>query len=218
MRLNRLCPIILALCVPVAAIAQTHWLEYTNREDLFTVALPAQPTVESFTYTTEYGSKLPARRYSATDGATRYTMTVVNMTTTDRKPNGHGIEMRGSIQFAATTLRRTGAVTTDNYAELLGVPGQELQITLPNKTRKYSGIYLLNKHLYIMEALAPANAAPPLLYLASLGFHDAAGNDLRYADTNDAFPNGRAPVQNAGGGGGAAAGKDAGAGGDAYGQ
>ena len=218
MRPFRFVALCVALCIPGAAFSQTHWAEYTNKDDLFTVAFPAQPTVESFIYTTEYGSKLPAQRYTATDGATRYIMTVVNMTTTDRKPNGHGIEMRGAIQFAATTLRRTGTPTTDNYAELLGVPGQELQITLPNKMRRYAGIYLLNRHLYIMEATAPADAAPPLAYLASLGFHDAAGNDLRYADDNDAFPDGKQPAKGADNGGATGGGGPPPAAGDAYGQ
>ena len=79
-----------------------------QREDRFTVALPAAPQIETFTYVTEYASKLRARRYTATDGKTDCVMTVVDMSTTDRAPNGHAIEIRGPIQFAATNMRRTG--------------------------------------------------------------------------------------------------------------
>ena len=176
------------------ASAQTGWSAYTSQEDRFTVAIPAAPQIEAFTYTTEYASKLRARRYTATDGKTNCIMTVVDMSTTDRAPNGHAIEIRGSIQFAATNLRRTGTVTADHYSELSGVPGQVLQITLPGGVRKYAGIYVLNKRLYIMEATTPAGVtAPPLLYLSSLIFRDEKGMGLRFMDNNYSFPDGRPP-------------------------
>ena len=121
-------------------------------------------------------------------------MTVVDLTTTDREPSRQGIEIRGTIQFAATTLRRTGTVTLDTYHELEGVPGQMLQITLPDGRRNYAAIYLHRRRLYILEAILPGNSVPPLLYLTSMGFVDGQGRRLTYLDTDSyTFPDGRPP-------------------------
>jgi hypothetical protein len=183
----------LALQLSAAALAQ-GFSDYVSREDGFTVAFPGNPTIETFTYTTEYDSKVPARRYTAIGRDARYLMTVVNMTTTDREPARQGIEIRGAIQFAATALRRTGNVTLDSYHELEGVPGQLLQITLPDGRRNYAGVYLHKRRLYILEAIMPDSRVPPLLYLASLGFVDAEGRRLTYVDTDSyTFPDGRPP-------------------------
>jgi hypothetical protein len=179
--------------LPLSGAAHAQgFTEYVNREDGFVVSLPVAPSIETFTYTSEYDSKVPARRYTASDRTTRYVMTVVNMTTTDREPARQGIEIRGAIQFAATALRRTGTVTLDSYHELEGVPGQLLQITRAGGMRNYAGIYLHKRRLYILEAIQPAGAVPPLLYLASLGFVDAGGRRLTYVDSESyTFPDGR---------------------------
>jgi hypothetical protein len=187
MRATRLLALVPLLLAASAAFAQAQWAEFTDKADRFTIAFPAAPRVENFTYVTEYVSHVPAHRYVASDGATRYTLTVVDMTTTERKPASHGIEMRGAIQFAATALRRTGVVTADNYAEAWGVPGQVLQISLPNNARVYAHIYFVNKHLYILEAVAPAGA-PPLAFFTALTFLDANGNPLSFVDNNYSFP------------------------------
>ena len=112
---------LLSLSLLTAAQAQ-GFAEYVNREEGFAVSLPGAPAIEKFTYTTEYDSKVPATRYTSANRTTRYTVTVVDMRTTDREPARQGIEIRGAIQFAATTLRRTGTVTLDSYHELEGVP------------------------------------------------------------------------------------------------
>jgi hypothetical protein len=202
MRIARLIPALVIACIAGPALAQ-EWFDYVNKEDKFSVNLPAQPRVEKFTYISEYDSKLPATRYTAEHNGVQYMMTVVDMNKTDREPGRHGTELRGSIQFHATKLRRSGTVTMDIYNEIQVVPGQMLQITLPDGRRNYAGIYLHQRRLYVMEAIAPAGRVPPILYQASLNFLDDNGNSVRYEDGNYSFPDGRPLAR---GGGGAAAG------------
>jgi hypothetical protein len=151
------------------------------------VNLPAQPRIETFTYVSEYGSMLPAKRYTAEHDGTRFVMTVVDMNKTDR-PRGHGIELRSAVHYAATALRRTGTVTTDIYSAVQGVPGQALTISLPDGRRNCAGVYLHTRRLYIAEAIAPANRPPPCHFHASMGFLDGAGNSVTYVENDYSFP------------------------------
>jgi hypothetical protein len=191
MRLTFLASAIFTIALTSMAVAQ-DWITYVSREDFFSVNFPAAPTIEKFTYVTEYNSKVPATRYTARHGAQVFTMTVVNLTTTDRDANRQGIEIRGTIQWASGAFRRAGTVTADTYSELEGVPGQMLQVTLPNGSRNFAAIHLHKRRLYIAEAVAPAGSPPPLFYLTSMGFLDAEGRPLTYVDNDSyTFPDGR---------------------------
>lgn len=85
MKMWRLAPVIVVLLVglPRPAAAQ-EWIEYTNRQDRFTVNLPAQPTMREFTYTSWLEAKLPARVYTVQRGAERYSVTFVDYTLAER--------------------------------------------------------------------------------------------------------------------------------------
>jgi hypothetical protein len=117
-----------ALCVALYAgsASAQNWFEYDNREDLFTVNFPEQPTVTQQEYISEYDSPFPSNIYSASDGMTSYRVTVVDMENSARAPGRRGTEWRGSVDFEAAKLRRTGEVTFDAYAEINVVPGHQL--------------------------------------------------------------------------------------------
>src|SRR5262245_52798373 len=70
---------ILVLFISGSLFAQ-EWIEYANREDRFTCNFPTQPKVTQTTYLSEKGAELPARIYSATQGQSRYSVTVVDYT------------------------------------------------------------------------------------------------------------------------------------------
>ena len=201
-----------ALLLGTAGAAHAQWFEYKNLEERFTVNFPMEPTVSTFTYVTEYGSRLPAKKFEAKDarGAV-YRMTVVNMQTTERDPARQGNELRGSIAKAATDLRLTGKVTLDAYSETNVIPGHQLQITLPDGSRNFVQIHLHMRRLYIMEAIAVPGAPPPAVFQASLAILDQNGNSPRYQDNNYSFPEGTS-VGRGGGGGAPAAGGGAGRG------
>ncbi len=198
MRWTAIAPAFLAVTLGSSALAQ-EWTDYIAKEDFFSVDFAAPPTIDTFTYTTEYGSTVPARRYTSIYGTGKYVMTVVHMNRTDRPAGGQGSELRGAIQYAATAIRRTGIVTTDIYNELQSIPGQILHVTLPDGKRIYASIYLHKHRLYILEATAPDDEPPPLLFQASLNIMDEQGRSVRYQDNEYSFPDGRPPA--AGGGG-----------------
>src|SRR5438552_18555853 len=83
MRLRHLTIAAAALLISTQASAQ-EWVEYTNVQDLFTVNLPAQPTIRDFTYTSWPDAKLPARAYTVSRGAERYSITFVDYTQAER--------------------------------------------------------------------------------------------------------------------------------------
>src|SRR5947207_6254307 len=67
----------LALFISGPSFAQ-EWIEFASREDRFTCNFPSQPKVTETTYRSEYGADLPARVYSASQGQSRYSVTVVD--------------------------------------------------------------------------------------------------------------------------------------------
>ena len=198
------------------AFAQA-WIEYVNKDDLFSVNFPGQPKVESFTWHSDYDRMMPARRYSAEKDGALYRVTVVDYSSKDNPGERQGTELRGSIAYAATMIRKTGTVTQDTYQEINVIPGHSLHVTLPDGKRNYSQINYLKYNLYIVEAIVPPGFPPPDQFIASIAMIDKDGNTLRYQDGGVSFPDGR-ELAGRGGGGAAAGGAGAGGGGGRGGQ
>ena len=196
MRAIRLTIAVTALLMAAPAFAQ-DWMEFTSRMDRFTVNVPGQPKVQEITWPSEYGATFPGRVYTVEQGATRYSMTVIDYTDAERihaeRPNKTEAESGGmywqvdvqaSIAYAATKFRqRPGVkVTYDAYHYIDLVSGHQLQLTNPDQSRTFVGIYLHENRLYILEATVPARAPAPGLFQQSLGFLDEAGNHVRYRE------------------------------------
>src|SRR5258705_10423610 len=77
MRLTPLVSAVLALAVSGPVFAQ-EWIEFASREDRFTCNFPTQPKITQTTYRSQMGADLPARVYSAEQGRSRYSLTVVD--------------------------------------------------------------------------------------------------------------------------------------------
>jgi hypothetical protein len=196
--LKTLMAILFSLAFTGTAAAQ-GWIEYVNTDDLFSANFPGEPRIEGFTYVSEYGSPLPSRRYIAEDPSGRYQMTVVEFFTTIRPPGRHGVEMRGSMAYAATQLRKTGEVTYDAYGEIQVIPGHQLQITLPDGRRNFVQIHYRDHRLYIAEAIVAGTMPPPAHFQASLVFINENGEEIRYTGEGEyQFPEGR-PLLRVGG-------------------
>lgn len=71
------------LLVSTQAVAQ-EWIEFESTQDRFAVNFPSQPTARDFTYTSWLDARLPARVYTATHGAEKYSVTVVDYTAAER--------------------------------------------------------------------------------------------------------------------------------------
>lgn len=193
MRLTHLVPTALLLCIAVPLFAQ-QWTEYTSRVDRFTVNFPGEPTVRDITWPSEYGAVFPGRVYSYEAGGNRYSVTVIDYTDAERihaertKPEAFSsdiywqIDVQASIDYAATKFRqREGVkVTFDAWHYIDLVSGHQLQLTNPDQSRTFAGIYLHENRLYILEGTVSPRAAPPGLFQQSLSFLDEAGNRVRY--------------------------------------
>ena len=77
MRLISVVAAAFVLFISGSAFAQ-EWIEYQNRDDLFSVNFPTQPEISTITWNTEYGITLPGHLYVSKDGANRYSVTVVD--------------------------------------------------------------------------------------------------------------------------------------------
>ncbi len=158
--------------------------EYVNRDDCFAVNFPVEPTVEAFTYTSEYRTELPARRYTARQGDNTYSVTLVDFTSsTVAQPETRlRLERAGAVAHAATALRQRGEVTYDAYAEVGMIPGHSLQVTEPDGRRLYAQIVRHEQRLYILEASVPAGATPPIQFQLSLQILDENGDRISYSE------------------------------------
>ena len=191
--LSRLVFAALAAFLAIPALAQ-GWETYVNREDRFSVNFPGEPGVEAIKWDSEYRAVFPGRVYSYEDGGERYSVTVIdysdserihaertNRTQADSLPNYWQIDVLSSIAYAAWQFRqRAVEVTYDAWHYIDLIAGHQLQLTNPDQTRSFVGIYLHESRLYIIEATAPPGSPPPGLFQQSLTFLDDAGNRVRY--------------------------------------
>jgi hypothetical protein len=204
MRIAKLIPAALFVMLAVPALAATAWTEYTNREEKFRINFPGEPTVESFTYRSEYDLDLPAKRFTVVQGPSRYSLTVINYDGTQVT------DARGAVAYAALAMRKKGGeVTFDAYAQIDRIEGHQLQITNPDRSRTFWAAHLHAKRLYVLEATVPPGAPPPALFQVSLSILDDQGNSVRYNIDHDGQ---RTPAR--GGGRGGAQGGGAAGGGD----
>jgi hypothetical protein len=194
MPFKRLISVAVILVFASPLLAQ-EWVEFTNTLDRFTVNFPGEPKVQEITWPSEYGAVFPGRVYTTAQGPSRYSVTVIDYTEAERihaeRPNRNDAELGGqywqvdvqaSIAYAATKFRqREGVkVTFDAYHYIDLISGHQLQLTNPDQSRTFAGIYLHENRLYILEATVAAKAPPPGLFQQSLGFLDEAGKNVRY--------------------------------------
>jgi hypothetical protein len=171
-----------------------EWDRYQNLDDRFAVTAPGQPAVEKTRWKSEYGSMFPETIYRWQEGPNRYTVTVVDYSDSEAiyTANNHSrdfqapmywqIDILGSVQYAATQYRQKPGVkvTFDAFHYINLVTGHELQLTNPDQSRTYVGLYLHENRLYIFDATVAKNAAPPLIFQQSPEFLDEKGNSIRY--------------------------------------
>ncbi len=193
--------IVFFLGVPLSA---QEWIEFANREDRFTCNFPTQPQIKQTTYRSEYGADLPARVYSATQGQSRYSVTVVDYNQAERiltekskhcpagaetcqggAVTGAGYwknDIRGALVYASWQIMQRDAKVTHylwNFVDL--IEGHQLQlINNADKSRTFASVFMHENKLYIVEATVPAGYPEPGLFQQSIGWLDENGIGLRY--------------------------------------
>ena len=193
-------PIVLVLFFSGSCFAQA-WIEYRSETDSFTVNFPAEPKVEQITYPSEYDAVFPGRVYTVESGQNLYSVTVIdytdshqihldrtNSTEADSPPNYEywRIDVIASISYAAQSFRTRGSeVTYDAWHHVDRVAGHQMNLTNPDQSRSYVGIYLHKARLYILEATVPKGSPPQGHFQQSLGFIDEEGQRIRYSWADD---------------------------------
>ena len=192
----------LALSISGSLFAQ-EWIEFASREDRFTCNFPSQPKVTEITYRSQHEADLPARVYSAMQGQSRYSVTVVDygqaqrILTEKAKSCPAGAEpclggpgdvghwkadVRGAMSYAAWQLmQRDARLTLFVWGVVDQVEGNQLQLTNnTDKSRTFAGIYMHENKLYIIEGTVPPGYPEPGFFQQSLGWLDENGVGLRY--------------------------------------
>src|SRR5438552_2833681 len=196
-----------ALTLLWAGIASAQeWIEYSSRQDFFTINFPAQPKVKDIPYVTEYSINLPAHVHSYENGRSRYSVTVVDYTNEEKLEDarikdcqaagGEGdlcnnhtrADIRGATIHATWQLiQKSAKVTHLSYSNADRVEGHEVYLTNADGSRTFAAIYGHEGRLYIIEGTVPAKSAPPALFYQSMGFLDKEGKRIRYGDTPYSF-------------------------------
>ena len=193
-----------ALAISTAGISfAQEWVEFANRQDRFTANFPSQPKVTETIYQSEHGADLKARIYSAAQGQSRYSLTVVDYNPIQRiltekakscpvgaepclgAPGDEGhwkADLHGALIYASWKLmQRDAKLTTFVWNFVDQVDGLQLQLTNnSDKSRTFAGIYMHENKLYIIEGTVPAGYPEPGLFQQSLGWLDENGVGLRY--------------------------------------
>ena len=185
-------PLIALVLLPHNASAQ--WRTFVDGAEHFSVNFPAEPDVREIAYDSEYGATLPAKVYAVSDGDSLHSVTVVDfadaqqiyLELSDRTDEANNASLwlydqRASVAYAARALRlRGGEVTFDAWHHIDLVEGHQLQMTNPDRSRTYAGIYFHDGRLYVLEATVPEGSLPQGLFQQSLSFLDDEGRRIRY--------------------------------------
>ena len=172
------------------------WIDYTGKDDFFIVNFPGQPTVRNITYPTEFGITLPGRVYTVENGASRYSVTVIDYSTAERIHtekvsncqsypdtclNRWPNEVRGALDYVVSKyMQRNGKVTYYGHADTDRVEGRRLQLASADGSLTFVATYMHDNRLYILDGTVPPSAPPPALFQQSLGFFDKEGVRVRY--------------------------------------
>ena len=205
MRLITLLLAAFTLLGPRPAAAQ--WIEFSSKEDFFSVNFPQQPKMESITYVSQQEAPLPGRVYTATEGPSRYSMTVIDYGPLERVqaerikncppdahmscrgtgpdgPTGSGyskLDKAGAIDFATWhIIERGGKITYFAWSVVDYIGGRWMHINNPDGSRTYNAIHMHEDRLYILEATVPKGRPEPGLFNQSLRFIDEKGVPIRY--------------------------------------
>lgn len=199
----------LILFISGSAFAQEQeWIEYASQPDYFSINFPAQPKIETITFKSEFGLDLPGHVYSAQEGPSHYSVTVIDYTdaakihaerskaclATGKYPDicsDHGrLDLRGAIDFATWNyLKKDVKVTFFAYYNSDLVEGRQLQLTNADGSRTFLAIHMHENRLYIIDGRVPKGAPQPALFQQSMGFIDKEGKRIRYTEIySNAYP------------------------------
>ena len=212
MRLTFFIASIFLLSVSGSVSAQ-EWIEFKSLDDRFTANFPGQPTITRTTYASQFGAELPARVYTATQGQSRYSLTVVDFSQIEKiltekakacpagaeacrgggsstGPGYSRADYNGAVIHATWQFMERDAKVTHflwNNIDLVG--GHQIHLNNRDGSRTLAAVYMHDQKLYISEGTVPEGYPEPGLFQQSLGWLDEKGNGIRYQTLyHHAFP------------------------------
>jgi len=138
-----------------------QWVEFEDRTWGFSINFPHEPMTERIDYTTFLGEAVPARRYYAERGSSRYTLTVVHFS---QAPT----DAHTAISFAAQAIRDKGMPTYYAFADLDGIPGHMVSVTEPDGRVIQASVYFVDQRLYIAEGSVAAGDSASSQFMQSI--------------------------------------------------
>jgi hypothetical protein len=192
--------------VPGSASAQ-EWIEYTSRQDFFSVNFPHEPMIETITYISAQEAPLPGRVYRAQSGQSRYTMTVVDYSRIEEiqqervkncppqaqmscvgtgpdGPTGSGyskLDKAGAMDFVTWHIIQRGSkITYFAWSVIDYISGRWIHSTNADGSRSYDAVHMHDDRLYILEATVPKGYPEPGIFQQSLRIIDEKGIPVRY--------------------------------------
>ena len=164
---------LLLLSLTAGPASALGWREYAYPEAGFAVQLPAEPAIETATYSAPGGISVPASVYALRQPNIVLTMTIANLT-------GTPADNAMVIDQVVRALRDTGTITTNVRAEINDQYGQELSINEKDGSRSIYAIFFINHRLYELRGrILPPNperrSANAVRFQQSLRFIVARG-------------------------------------------
>jgi hypothetical protein len=220
------CAVIAAFVLSIGAtVFAQEWVEFVSRDDRFTITFPVKPTVTQTTYKSQFGADLPARIYSAQQGQSRFSATVVDYSNIEAilaerakscppgaetcrgggsstGPGYSWADRAGAVIHATWQfMQRDAKVTYFNWNNVDLVEGHMLTLTNnKDKSRTSAAIYMHENRLYILEGTVPDGYPEPAFFQQSIAWIDENGNGIRYQTLyHNGFP--KPPVGRGGQGG-----------------
>ena len=169
----------MALFISGSASAQ-QWIEFEDRIWGVSINFPHEPEAEDFEYTTYYGRTVPARRYTASEGTGRYSLTNVSF-------SGDPSDSLTAVMHAAEMIRAKGEATYYAFHNLDGIPGMVISVTETDGRLNQSCVYFVDQRLYIAEGSVAAGNPPPSNFQQTIVIFDPAGRQI-ILDDDVEFP------------------------------
>jgi len=147
------------------------WPNYINCQAGFAVIFPRAPQNRNFTYRTRTGTNLPGQQYYLEQGGDRMMVSVVQFT-------GGPIIDEQEMDYAVATLSMRGEVRfSEKGIYDPGFPGRQLNVFMPNNRQLRASVYMMERRLFVIEAVAPVSDFEALQFEQSVSLIDPTGVD-----------------------------------------
>ena len=144
---------------------------YINCQAGFAVIFPRAPQNRNFTYRTRTGANLPGQQYYLEHNGGLLQVSTIQFT-------GGPIIDEQEMDFAANTIAMRGDVRFREAGIYdPGFPGRQLNIFLPNNRQLRASVYMMERKLYLIEALAPVSDFEALQFEQSISLTTPEGVD-----------------------------------------